>query len=216
MINNIKKNKLILITTLICLLPMILSVILYDKLPTQIAVHFDAAGNPNGYANKAMAGFGMPAIMAVVNVFCHIKMNNDPKKRNSAAILQYMGKWIAPALSVVLIPMTLFMAMGYNIPTSIVVPAVFGVILTGTGNYLPKCKQNYTVGIKLPWTLNSENNWNKTHHMAGYLWMAGGVSTIILSCLQIKTNFSILMISIVVMIIAIPIVYSFVLYKKGI
>ena len=50
-----------------------------------------------------------------------------------------------------------------------------GVLFMIIGNYLPKCKQNYTMGIKLPWTLDDEENWNRTHRFAGFLWVAGGV-----------------------------------------
>nr|WP_275450028.1 SdpI family protein [Clostridium massiliodielmoense] len=82
------------------------------------------------------------------------------------------------------------------------------------GNYLPKCKQNYTVGIKLPWTLNSEENWNKTHRLGGYVWMAGGLILCILTWLNIYRQIATIVI--VVIISVIPIVYSFLLYKKGI
>ena len=54
-----------------------------------------------------------------------------------------------------------------------------GLVFIIIGNYLPKCKQNYTVGIKLPWTLNSEENWNKTHRLAGYVFMLCGIMQIV-------------------------------------
>ena len=52
---------------------------------------------------------------------------------------------------------------------------IIGVMFIGLGNYMPKLKQNYTIGIKVPWTLNSEENWNMTHRMAGKVYVVGGV-----------------------------------------
>ena len=52
---------------------------------------------------------------------------------------------------------------------------LLGVLFIFAGNYLPKSRQNYTVGIRIPWTLDNEENWNKTHRLAGYLWVAGGI-----------------------------------------
>ncbi len=209
-----KKNKLLWITTIICLLPMILSFILYDRLPSEIAIHFNEAGVPDDYAPKAFAAFGLPALMAGFNIFIHFMLNADPKKRNAAPAMKYMGKWLIPIMSVILVPVTLFIARGYKVPIEMVVSAMIGVIIVICGNYLPKCKQNYTVGIKLPWTLNSELNWNKTHHMAGYLWVIGGICIIISSFIPLSNAFITLIIVLVITII--PCFYSYWLYRRGI
>ena len=57
---------------------------------------------------------------------------------------------------------------------------IIGVMFIGLGNYMPKLIQNYTIGIIVPWTLNSEENWNMAHRMAGMVFVvAGGISIII-------------------------------------
>jgi len=209
-----KKDKLLWITTIVCFLPIILSLVLYDKLPKEIAIHFNEAGVADNYAPKAVAAFGLPFLMAAINIFTHFIMNNDPKKMNAAPALMYMAKWSVPVLSVILMPITLFISLGYEIPVEIIVPAIVGVVIVAFGNYLPKCKQNYTVGIKLPWTLSSEVNWNKTHHMAGYLWILGGIFMIIGSCIRISGIPLTLIIILIITII--PFFYSYWLYKKGV
>ena len=209
-----KKNKLLWITTIICILPIILSFVLYDRLPEQVAIHFDSSGIANNYAPKAFAAFGLPILMAALNVFTHFIMDNDPKKMNSALALKYMGKWIIPIITVTLVPFTLFNALGYKIPLMNIIPVIVGVILIAFGNYLPKCKQNYTIGIKLPWTLNSEYNWNKTHHLAGYIWMIGGICMIVGTFLHLQSVP--LIFSITLFITMVPFVYSYSLYKKGV
>ena len=78
--------------------------------------------------------------------------------------------------------------------------------------YLPKCKQNHTVGIRLPWTLNSEENWNKTHRLGGWVMVIGGLVTIATSFFGIIW----LPVAILLAVAIVPIIYSLILYKKGI
>ena len=102
--------------------------------------------------------------------------------------------------------------MGKDISVNAIISVFLGLIFTVIGNYMPKCRQSYTVGIKLPWTLNSEENWNKTHRMAGWLWMFGGVMIMVLGAFApiIATLPTVLLMALA------PTVYSFILYKKGI
>ena len=82
------------------------------------------------------------------------------------------------------------------------------------GNYLPKTKQSYTMGIKLPWTLHSEENWNRTHRMAGFLWVIGGTLMVLISLLHLWQVW--MMLVIITVMVLVPTVYSYLLYKKGI
>lgn len=87
-----------------------------------------------------------------------------------------------------------------------------GLLFLVLGNYLPKVRQNYTVGIKLPWTLNDETNWNKTHRLAGKLWVVGGLALFIFGLFGIE-NGSIIFISLAV-ILVVPMIYSYRLFKN--
>lgn len=209
-----KVDRTLIITTLICLLPIVIGLVLYNKLPNEIAIHWNASGTPDNYVPKAIAVWGLPILMASIHQFVLMMMEKDPKKANVSTVLKQIGIWIIPIMSLILTPITLFKALGYNIPIEILVPVMLGVLITVFGNYLPKCKQNYTVGIRLTWTLNSTDNWNKTHHMAGYLWTIGGI------CLIVGGFLTIYWVPIVLIIAAIlvgaPVLYSYLLYKKGI
>lgn len=89
----------------------------------------------------------------------------------------------------------------------------------GLGNYMPKLKQNYTIGIKVPWTLNSEENWNMTHRMAGKLYVVAGVISIIIALLNnvLSDEVTIIIFMVVFLVTGIgSVAYSFWLYKvKG-
>jgi uncharacterized membrane protein len=210
---KIKRNKLFLSTTVICFLPLILSFMLYDKLPEQIAIHFSRVKGDD-YVPKAVGAFGLPVLMAVINILTHFKVNNDPNKINPPSVSKYLGMWSAPVTSVILIPEILFLALEYKNSIQGITSAVLGIIITMFGNYLPKCKRNYAIGIKLPWTLNSEANWNKAHHVAGDIWILGGICMIIRGYITIQGIPLTLIILIVITMI--PFLYSYWLYRKGV
>lgn len=207
-------NKLLIWTTGLCLLPMLLSIILYPMLPDKIAIHFDSAGMPDSYAPKALAAFGIPLMMAALNVISHLALDSDPKRASASAVLKLMGKWLVPVLTLIMMPVTLLIALGVEIPIQKVVPVFVGIVLVLCGNYLPKCKQNYTVGIKLPWTLSSEENWNKTHHLAGYLWILSGI--IMCGAGFFGWHWLPVVGFLIIFGVLAPAVYSYCLYQKGI
>ncbi len=207
-----KINLSMVLTTIICLLPVILSVILYSQLPDKIPIHFNISGQPDNYAAKFVACFILPFAFAILNLFVHFILNSDPKKANSSETMKTISKWIIPVLSVICLPISLFLSLGKNIPVHIIIPALVGVLILVCGNYLPKNRQNYTVGIKLPWTLHSEENWNKTHRMAGFLWMIGGAIIIIISFFQF-INIAIVLVIVIILTI-VPVIYSYILYRR--
>ena len=209
---NRKIDKTMLITTLICLLPLILSAFLYERLPDQVPIHFNLAGVADSYASKAFGAFILPLILAVSNVVLQFVLNNDPK-REQGQPLREMSKWILPILSLLLTPVTLLIALGYDIRIERVVPLFVSLLFLVIGNYLPKCKHNYTVGIKIPWTLASEENWNRTHRFAGWVWTIGSL-LLLVSALTGWLVSVVFIVSLAAMTM-LPILYSFLFYRNS-
>lgn len=203
-------DKTLTVTSLVCLLPMIFSAAVYRDLPEQVAIHWGADGAPNGWAHKALAAFGLPFFLAALNVVCHLGSNSDPKGEGRSMVLLTLCKWIPAVLSVILVPVTLFIALGKEIPVGPVVCCIVGAVLIITGNYLPKCRQNYTMGIKLPWTLADEENWDKTHRLAGPLWILGGA--VFMACGFFGWVWA--GVTVIILIAVIPMGYSFLLSQK--
>ncbi len=200
------------ITTFVCLLPVILSAFLYDRLPSQIPIHFNFAGQADNYASKAFGAFILPLLLALVNFLLQFVLNNDPK-RDQGQPLRDMSKWILPLLSLLLTPITLFKALGYDIRIEKVVPVFVALLFLVIGNYLPKCKHNYTVGIKIPWTLADEENWNRTHRFAGWVWTTASI-LLLVSALTGWFLPAIGIVSLTSMIVG-PVIYSFLFYRKA-
>ncbi|WMJ90110.1 SdpI family protein [Anaerocolumna sp. MB42-C2] len=204
------KNKTTILSTILCLLPMVLSAAVYEKLPQQVAVHFDISGNPDNYVPKVIAAFGIPLLLAIINLYTNFRVSKDPKVENASSSLRAITRWLVSLLSVIMVPVTLFGAMERKIPIIMLTTAITGVVIVICGNYLPKCKQNYTIGIKLPWTLDNDDNWNRTHRFSGFVWVTGGFIIIINAFIQIPN----LLTAVVIGLVLLPFLYSYLFYKS--
>lgn len=208
-----KNKKTLIITSLICLLPMLVGALVYSRLPEQVATHFDLQGNPDGWSSRPFAVFGLPGILLAVNLLTPFALQADPKHKNMSGALVNIVIWTVPVISLLCSGLTLGRALGYDLRIEMVLPVFMGILFILIGNYLPKTKQSYTMGIKLPWTLASEENWNRTHRLAGFLWVIGGAFFIVMSF--IGWNLIAFLIPLALMVLA-PTVYSYLLYRKGI
>ena len=207
----IKKHmKTIIITSILTLAPMIVGLILWDKLPMEIPTHFGLNNQPDGYSSKAFAVFGIPLMMLAMHIVCIFATNLDPKKKGLNDKVFTLVLYIIPAVSLMICTMIYPVALGKDVQAGLIAMLFLGFIFTITGNYLPKCKQSYTVGIKLPWTLEDSENWNKTHALAGKLWVAGGIAIMGTSFLQNPAVFF----AIIAVMVIVPTVYSYLLFKK--
>ena len=115
-------------------------------------------------------------------------------------------------LSIILVPMMLFYELGYKMDVEKIVCTIMGVLFIVLGNYLPKCRQNYYVGIRIPWTLKSEENWNKTHRFGGFVFMICGVLILISAWAGISWMTVVALFAMII----IPMVYSYILHRRGV
>ncbi len=207
----IKKNiKTMIITSVIILLPVIAGLILWDKLPEEVPVHFNAQGDADGWGSKSTAVFAMPLFMLALHWICVFVTSLDPKSKNITVKNLNLVLWITPVLSVFVCGLIYSFALGYKFDISMVFPIFFGILFIVIGNYMPKCKQNYSIGVKTPWALESEENWNYTHRLAGKTWVFGGLAIIALSFLKTVWIFT----AITIIMVIIPIVGSYLFHKK--
>jgi len=211
------KNSLVIIaiSSIVCLLPLVLSVAVYSDLPERIAIQWSAGENPQNFVPKAVAAFGIPLLLTVVNIFSKIRLLNAPKKANVSQAAQLIMMWVVPVASLVIVPAILFIAMGVMLPIGMIAPLIIGIVFILYGNYLPKNRQNYVIGFKIPWTLNDTDNWNKTHRLAGFLWVLSGLVLIIQAFASFENTVWLILLGLTaVLTVLIPIVYSYVLYRK--
>jgi len=123
---------------------------------------------------------------------------------------------MVPLISLILVPATLIMSLGVKFPISTFSFILTGIVLIVTGNYLPKSRRNYVMGVRLPWTFHDSDNWNKTNRLAGRIMVGGGFVILVSGFLHVNFVFHEvpILILVVVLIVVIPFFYSFALYKK--
>ena len=210
----IKKNlKRLLLTSVIILLPIVAGVILWDQLPNIVPIHFGANGKPDGYATRFVAVFVMPLVLLAFHWLCTLGTAADPKNKNIDKKALGLVLWICPMISLLVNGVVYVTALGIAIDIIMIFGLFFGCLFVVIGNYMPKCRQSYTMGIKLPWTLENEDNWNRTHRFAGRLWTVGGLFTIVTAFLG--NAFVFVFLGLVLLMVIIPTVYSYLLYKKN-
>ena len=204
-------KKTLTLTTLITLLPILVGMFYWNQLPDKMATHFDMAGTPNGWSSKWFAVIGIPAIMAVVNVLCIFLTETDPRRHKYPEKMMKFVYWTCPVVSWICVVLTINYELGFEFAAMPKFGSLFiGTLFVVIGNYLPKVKQNYYMGIKLPWTYSDEENWNRTHRMAGKLWVVGVIVLVLNFFLEITgLEFAVLIIMIVV-----PTVYSWAFSRK--
>ena len=210
----IRKNKWkLIISSVIILIPIVAGLLIWNDLPEQIAVHWGADGEPDGWSGKSFAVFGIPLILLALHWVCIFFTAHDPKNKEQSSKVFNMVLWITPIISLIVCSCSYAFALGNDINIDMIVCVIIGITFVIVGNYMPKCKQNYTIGIKIPWTLQNEENWNKTHRFAGRLWVFGGL--LLLASLLIPVdNILFLVLPVTFFIALVPIIYSYVYYRK--
>lgn len=202
------RGRLIL-TCIITLLPMIVGLILWNRLPETMATHWGANNEANGWSSREFVVFGMPVILMALHLLAVGATMVDPKKRNIGNRMYGILLWIVPVISWFTMMTIYLSALGSKINIGLVANILVGAVFIIVGNYLPKNKQNYSVGIKLPWTLDDEENWNKTNRLSGYLFIICGFVFIVNAFFL-----SVLPIVVTVLAVIIPAVYSYSLYRQ--
>ena len=208
-----KNNKWKLIfSSVIILLPIIIGIAYWNELPELMPVHWGATG-PDRWVGKAAAVFGTPFVMLAVHWFALWYTSKDPKNKGQSEKVTGLLFWLCPIVSIAANGASYFVSLEYELELHKLIIPVLGVVFALLGNYLPKCRQNSTVGFKLKWTLENEENWNATHRFGGKVWAVGGIILIVAGFLPIESMVAVMIAAILALGI-IPILYSYFYHKK--
>ena len=144
---KIFKWRIFIITATVCLLPILLGLSLWERLPESIAIPFDIYGNPDNFTSKPLAVFGLPLMMAAFQAFCCFVNDINAYKKGENVKLTRISKWIIPTITVVLYVVTLGVAMGWDIDVRRVAMLIVGAMFLVLGNFLPKLGyiKNYNI-----------------------------------------------------------------------
>ena len=205
-------KKTLIITSIVTILPVLIGIICWNRLPDVMATHFGFNNEANGFSSKAFAVFGLPLILLAVLWVGAFVTAHDPKRQNISPKMFSLMLWIAPVSSLVAAATIYPVNLGYELDIAFFSELLLGLMFIIIGNYLPKARQNYTIGIKIPWTLANEENWNRTHRLAGYLWMICGILMILISLTRfVPAEW---LVGIFLIMVLVPCIYSFWLHAE--
>ena len=187
----------------------------YPQLPAQVVTHWNFYGQADGWGSREFHAIFFPALLvAMYLLFSFIPMF-DPKSeryQEFSRVYRLMRNLIMFVLTIVFGAAT-FSNLGYPINIGATVAGAIGLMMMIIGNYFGKLKRNWFIGIRTPWTLSSDNVWNKTHRLGGRLFMIWGLALIIAPWLAAPVAFFILFGGLLIILAWIGI-YSYSLYKK--
>ena len=208
-----KYKKQLIISSFAILLPIVIGLILWNQLPDSFATHWGVDGQADGWSRKGFAIFAAPIFLLLMNLFCVWITDLTNRGNEQSTKVMNMIFWIMPMISLLSSGTVYAIAMGKTWEITNLMPVTLGVLFAIVGNYLPKCTRNTTIGIKVTWTLASDENWNATHRFAGKLWVAAGLLTVFTVFLPTKIGYPIMFVSLIGAGFG-SMLYSYLYYRK--
>ena len=193
---------------------LLVGILLYGRLPDPMPSHWNAAGQVDDYMPKFWGIFLVPLMTIVLVPLFLVIPNIDPLKAN---IAKFRGiyNWFIVLFVVYMLfvyGLTLAAGLGYQFNMTLLLLPVVGLLFIGVGYMMTRAKRNFFIGIRTPWTLSSEKVWDETHKLGSKLFMLSGLVTILSAFLG--ENGIWLMLAAMFVAAFVPIVYSYILWRR--
>lgn len=175
----------------------------FNHFPASVPIHWNISGQPDNWGSPTLAAFLFPTIILGMYLMLLFIPIIDPRKERYDQFrnVYHIFKNILVAFMAIVYFATSLNALGYNIPIGIVVPVLVGLLFIVMGNYMGKIKPNWFIGIRTPWTLSSEEVWNKTHRLGGKLFIVAGLLMASEVFLPVSWRLSIFMLTILLAVV---------------
>ncbi|MGG4441968.1 SdpI family protein [Brevibacillus fortis] len=187
----------------------VLGVICYPSMPDQMVIHWGPNGEPNGFAPKLVGVSFIPVVMLFIFVAVRSQKQYYQKFQSSHDTI------LNTLMIVLLVIHGVIIAYGYGymLNIGIFVTLILGILFVTIGNFMPRFRHNYLIGIRTPWTLASEEVWKNTHLLSSRVFFIGGILIMLTSFLPTTIHYILLLI-ITLVTILISIGSSHYYYKK--
>ncbi|MGV6862713.1 MAG: SdpI family protein [Putridiphycobacter sp.] len=200
---------------LIAILPFVYLAFVWNTLPDEVPIHWNAKGEIDGWGSKYSLVW-LSGLLTLLLYFIFLLVPFiDPKKK----LAQMGGKFHSFKLVLlgfmsILSIYIIYSAASAELTNPGFITALVGVMFVVMGNYMKTIKPNYFLGIRTPWTLENEQVWRSTHELASKLWFVGGLLVMVSSFLLPPFANMFVMIGIIAVITLVPIIYSYRLFQK--
>ena len=208
----LKNKKLLVITSLLTLLPIPVGLLLWNRFPETMTIHWGFSGQPDGFASIPVAVFLPSLLMLLTHWFCVLVTSFDKGNQNRNRKIQTIVLWTIPVVCNISCFGLYALALGVEFSPVLWTMVPMGILFILIGNYMPKTKMNYTIGIKVAWAYTSEENWAATHRFAGKVWVVGGILMALSGFLPHLWAIGV-MFGVIAVLCVLPIVYSWRYYK---
>ncbi|MCX6745161.1 MAG: SdpI family protein [Candidatus Parcubacteria bacterium] len=215
MSNPIKPTiKTEIIPLLLIIISVVASFYFYANFPEQVPMHWNIAGQVDGWGSKTTGAIILPLVIIAMYVMFLLIPYLDPKKDRYEQFVKvyHIFKNYLIGFMVLVYLVTGLAGLGYDVPVGLIIPIGVGILFILIGNYMAKIKMNWFMGIRTPWTLSSEEVWNKTHRMGGKIFMLGGFLIILTGIAPLSWRLPIFILTMVLLIFG-TIGYSYWVYR---
>lgn len=191
------------------------TLVVWSQLPERIPIHWNIRGEVDGWAGKWPGAFLLPALGLGMWLLFRVLPRIDPRRVNYERFEPTY--WTLANVVLVFFALvhvlSLGTALGWSIDAPRVILVALGSLFVALGNYLPRVKPNWWMGIRTPWTLDSDQVWRDTHRLGGKMFVAAGLATIAAALLSPQRGFG-LMFAALVLAAMVPLVYSYVAWRR--
>jgi uncharacterized membrane protein len=215
-----KKRQIIFnaLVVLFAISPIAYLLISWNAVPEIITFRFNV-DQPVNKTQTRVSLLIFSVVVSITSVVVHLLMRNlkkfDPKVKSSTPMSGFNKMGLSVTIFLVLLNYFFILSAVHSWEVSKKAIFIFsGLLLAVIGNYGSNIKPNFFAGIRLPWTLSDENNWRQTHHLAGKLWFWGGLLLALVSIILPDPSVKPAFLSIGILLILIPCIYSYKLFKN--
>jgi uncharacterized membrane protein len=188
----------------------------WPQIPEIVPTHFGTNG-PDAWGSKSSL-YGLAAVLSGTSIGVYFLLQFihkiDPKRANKDSAAAFNKLAVGMILFLMILNMLCLQMSAFNRHWEAGLFALIGLLFAFLGNVMHSLKPNYLAGIRLPWTLNSDDNWRQTHRLAGKLWFVGGLFLAVVPFLLPMASMAIIMPLVLGFLVLIPVIFSFRLYKK--
>lgn len=190
--------------------------VVYGHLPARMPMHWNASGKVNGWANRWPWALLMPVMTACIWLLLVGLRRVDPRRAHYERFNETFWLFLNLVVSTMALVevFTLGSALGWGIDMTMAMTAVTGVLFIAIGNYLPRIRSNWWMGIRTPWTLESEHVWRETHRLGGRTFVAGGIISLVALLFPAPLRIWVAMAALGLAGLT-PVVYSYVVWRRG-
>lgn len=183
----------------------------------QVPIHWNAAGQINGYADKWTGLFIAPLIALMTSVIFTAVSVAEPQQDNLAKSRALVSiAWFGALGAAIVVEFAqLATLLGWPVPVATLIVGGIGLFFMVLGNQLSKSRQMYMVGIRTPWTLADPDIWIATHRLGGKLMMAAGLVWLVAAaCGWVSALAAPVLLGVLLIAALVPIVYSYLLWRQ--